>query len=96
MFFLINLLANPTGLRKYLMKSIVVLTNGWVFCGTYVPGTKVARIDDAACVRRWGTTAGLGQLALEGPTKETELDPCGTVLLTQPAAVLFVIPAPAL
>ena len=80
------------------MKSIVVLTNGWVFCGVYAPavGHTPASLTDAACVRRWGTTAGLGQLALEGVTKDTIVDPCGTVVLSNPGAVLFVIPAPAL
>ncbi len=35
-----------------------------------------------AIVRKWGTTAGLGQLAAEGPRPETTLDLCpdGTTL----------------
>lgn len=32
-------------------------------------------LDDVAVVRRWGTTKGLGQLAQEGPTVNTKLDP---------------------
>jgi len=78
------------------MKSIVCVSAGWTFVGVYTPATaeKPAYLADASCIRRWGTTAGLGQLALEGPTASTVLDPCGTVLLENPQAVLFVIPAP--
>ena len=37
-------------------------------------------LDKCATIRRWGTTKGLGQLALSGPTRETVLDqePDGT------------------
>src|SRR5215475_12684027 len=31
-------------------------------------------VDDCCTIRRWGTTAGLGQLAREGPLAETILD----------------------
>ena len=34
---------------------------------------------NASVVRRWGTTRGLGQIALTGPTEDTVLDPCGVV-----------------
>lgn len=75
-------------------KSIVVVTSGWVFVGVYHAATKTApaRIIDASNVRVWGTTKGLGQLALEGPTKATALDPCGEVVLPNSQAVLFVHP----
>jgi len=75
-------------------KRIVVLTNGWVFVGDYVAATKTrpAYLTDAACVRRWGTSAGLGELALKGPQQATVFDPCGILLLDNPAAVLFHIP----
>jgi hypothetical protein len=78
------------------MKSIVCVTAGWVFVGEYAPATTTtpASISNAAVIRKWGTTAGLGQLALEGMQKDTILDPCGSVVLSNPQAVLFVIPAP--
>jgi hypothetical protein len=77
-----------------LQKHIVVLDSRWVFIGEYTRalGTTPAFLSDASCVRVWGTTAGLGQLALKGPTKETVLDFCGMVVFDNPAAVLFTIP----
>lgn len=78
-------------------KRIVVLTNAWVFIGNYHPaaGVKPAYLTDASCVRVWGTTAGLGEIAMKGPTPNTVLDPCGIVLLDSPTNILFTIPCQA-
>jgi len=74
-------------------KRIVVLTNGWVFVGEYHhEAGKPAFLTAASCVRKWGTTAGLGELALNGPTSLTVLDACGIVVLENPQAVLFTHP----
>lgn len=74
-------------------RRIVVLTNGWVFVGDWFDavGSQPAKIVNASCIRTWGTTKGLGQLALEGVQKNTVLEECGAVLFTQPAALLFTI-----
>lgn len=58
---------------------IAVLDRWFVYVGNcrIEDGTLV--ITDASCVRRWGTAAGLGQLAAAGPTSQTRLDPAGTV-----------------
>ena len=75
-------------------KHIVVLQAGFVFVGVWHPATKTtpAHITDASNIRKWGTTAGLGEIALNGPTEDTMLDPCGTVVLDNPQALLFTIP----
>jgi hypothetical protein len=62
---------------------IVILQRGWVFIGRY---TKLKggerRIDDAHCIRVWGTSKGLGEL-VNGPKKESILDHTGTVYFHQ-------------
>lgn len=58
---------------------IVVLQRGWVVVGdVHRTGDEII-VRDASVIRYWGTTKGLGQLALSGPTEKTVLDPCGTV-----------------
>jgi hypothetical protein len=59
---------------------IAVMDRGWVFVGlvTKLDGGEV-RLDESYNVHRWGTTKGLGEIALNGPTSETVLNPAGTV-----------------
>lgn len=56
--------------------SIVVIHRGWVVVGHDKGYTKDGdlRLENAAVIRRWGTTKGLGELALEGPQPSTVLD----------------------
>jgi hypothetical protein len=58
---------------------IVIAQRGWVFVGDVTADGDNVRIDNAKCVRRWGTKTGLGEIALNGPTPNTVLDDCGTV-----------------
>lgn len=66
---------------------IVILQRGWVVVGRVHAEGAETRIESASVVRRWGTTAGLGEIALNGPTKKTVLDPCGTVRVHELAIV---------
>lgn len=70
---------------------IAVLDRGFVYIGDvcHIPGEGII-ITNAWNLRRWGTTAGLGQLALHGPTPQTEMDPVGTVTVMQHAVLHFV------
>ena len=58
---------------------VVVLDSGFVYVG-YVEASLDAEdrwlMAKPRNIRRWGTTRGLGQLTLEGPTEETVLDDC--------------------
>ena len=60
---------------------ICVLDRGFVYIGLakMVQEGKVLQIRNAYCIRRWGTTAGLGQLAQQGKQQQTELDHAGIV-----------------
>lgn len=63
------------------MKQIVIAQRGWVFVGDVERSGDDVTITKAQCIRRWGTTKGLGELAKEGPKKNTVLDDMGTVRL---------------
>lgn len=58
---------------------LMILQSGFVYVGrvTY-EGNKVI-ISNAYNVRRSGTTGGFGEIALNGPTKDSKLDFFGTV-----------------
>lgn len=59
--------------------NIVVLDRGFVYAGNVAIDGDWCVITGANCVRRWGTSKGLGELAANGPLKNTALDPAGTV-----------------
>jgi hypothetical protein len=73
---------------------IVIATYGWVFTGQKMQlASDGVHLEKADVIRTWGTTHGLGQLALGGPTSDTKLDPCGTVRLPL-SSVVAVIDCP--
>ena len=57
------------------MVKIAVLNRAWVVVGDYYQDGQTAGIRRGYVVRRWGTTMGLGELAMNGPTSSTVLDP---------------------
>lgn len=65
-------------------KSIVVCASGFVYIGI-LTGKKddngFLELIDASVIRRWGTTKGLGQIAVSGLQKETILDEEGTMYI---------------
>lgn len=69
---------------------IAILDRGWVFVGRVTEQPSAVRIEGADCVRRWGTERGIGQLALNGPTRETKLDPAGTVTVPRTSVVALI------
>lgn len=58
---------------------IVILDRGHVLVGNVTVDGDWIETTNASVIRRWGTTRGLGEIATGGPTKETKLDPIGTV-----------------
>lgn len=55
---------------------IVVLQRGWVMVGYYKRDGDNCTLQNAAVLRSFGTTKGLGEIAASGPTSSTKLDPC--------------------
>lgn len=74
-------------------KRIVVLKERWCFIGEWHAATKTvpAYLTDASCIRIWGTSAGLGEIALKGPTKNTKLDYCGTIVVEKDALLFSLL-----
>jgi len=72
-------------------QQIVVAQAGWVFCGEVSEqGPDLLRISDAYNIRTWGTTQGLGELALHGKRMGTVLDYYGVVTLPKAAILAFI------
>ena len=72
----------PAPLEEYTTEhglQIVVLDRGFVYVGEVTTDAHWVVIRNARCVRVWGTTEGLGQLAEDGPTERTILDRAGQV-----------------
>lgn len=54
---------------------IVILQRGWVMVGYFSRLGNDCKLEKASVIRSWGTTKGLGEIAI-GPTKDTKLDKC--------------------
>ncbi len=58
---------------------IVILQRGWVMVGRWTQDGDMCALDNAYVIRAWGTSKGLGELALEGKQSNTKLDKAGHV-----------------
>lgn len=58
---------------------ILVLTQGFVYIGHCRTNSTWCLLTDAINIRQWGTTEGLGELALKGPLQPTVLDKVGAL-----------------
>lgn len=56
---------------------IVILDRGFVLVGDVTLQDDWVVTRNASIIRRWGTTKGLGEIALHGPLQSTVLDPIG-------------------
>lgn len=70
-------------------QQIVVLDRGFVYVGTVFIDGDFMRIENAKCIRKWGTTKGLGQLR-NGPTSDTVMDDAGEVLAPMKSLIHFI------
>ena len=68
---------------------IVILQRGWVFVGNLFRIGQDYRLENAYCVRNWGATKGLGEIALNGPTDKTVLDESPQVSIHELTVVAF-------
>lgn len=70
-------------------KQIVILDRGFVYVGDVSVDGDMIVIENAANIRRWGATKGLGELAAEGPKAATVLDHAGIVRAPARAVIAF-------
>lgn len=59
---------------------IVILQRGWVMIGKFERNGSECKLKNASVIRSWGTKKGLGELAANGPTSTTILDPCNGIV----------------
>ena len=59
---------------------IVILQRGWVMVGRYLRNGDNCQLSQAAVIRNWGTTKGLGEIVSEGPKKDTKIDPTNGIV----------------
>ena len=55
---------------------IVILQRGWMMVGKLERNGSECKLHQASVIRSWGTTKGIGEIAKNGPTKNTVLDKC--------------------
>ena len=70
--------------------AIVVADRGFVYVGDVTMDESFAVVSNARNIRIWGTTKGLGELAIGGPTAKTELDAVGTVRIPARAVISII------
>ena len=69
-------------------KQIVVLQRGWVVIGDVDTSDTEVLINNCSVIRSWGTSKGLGEIAEDGPTSKTKLDPCPPMIV-HPLSVIL-------
>lgn len=70
-------------------KQIVVLQRGWIVVGDVSKTETEVTIKNCSVIRVWGTSNGLGEIAMGGPTSKTKLDPCPNIIVHPLSVVLY-------
>jgi len=70
-------------------KQIVVLQRGWVVVGDIGKSRDEVSISNGSVIRIWGTNNGLGEIAENGPTSKTKLDPAPAMTVHPLSVVLY-------
>lgn len=68
---------------------LVVVDRGFVYVGKTSVDHEWVYMTNAKCVRKWGTTKGLGELS-GGPTKNTLLDEAGNLRIPKRAVISLI------
>jgi hypothetical protein len=69
---------------------IVFLQRGNVVVGYFSKEGYQCKLENAAVIRLWGTTRGIGEIAFEGPTINTKLDKCPTINFNELTSIMII------
>ena len=69
---------------------IAILQRGWVMIGRFSKNGEECSLENAYVIRSWGTTKGVGELALNGKQTNTKLDKAGSVTFHQLTVVALI------
>jgi len=69
---------------------IVIFQRGWIMIGKFSKNNTDCMLHNAYVIRRWGTTYGLGQLAIEGKQADTVLDKIPDVRFSYPTTIALI------
>lgn len=69
---------------------LVVADRGFVWVGQTTTTENWVEIKDARCVRRWGTSEGLNELAKKGPLPTTKLDAPADLKVSRKALIALI------
>ena len=75
--------------------AIIIVDRGYHFVGYITHDGQWCVVTDAMNIRKWGTTRGLGELALHGPRDATVLDSVGTIRVPAHAVIGLIETEPA-
>lgn len=70
---------------------ICVLQRGHVLIGRFERDGSDCKLHNASVIRSWGTSKGLGELAQNGPLKDTNLDKCNGLVEFDVLTVIFTL-----
>jgi hypothetical protein len=70
--------------------ALVVADKGFVWVGQTVTTSDFVEITGARCVRRWGTSEGLNELAKKGPLPNTRLDAPADLKVNRKALIAII------
>jgi len=70
--------------------AIVIVDRGFIYVGNVEHDGEWCRMTNARNIRKWGTSKGLGQLAIEGPQVETVLDAVGSIQIPAHAVISII------
>lgn len=69
---------------------IVILQRGWVMVGHLYKDSSEYILQNGFIIRRWGTTEGLGELAIKGKLSDTQLDAVPKVIFHELTVIAMI------